>query len=132
MTTFQHSVTEIFKVVSCYTCGVRFGIEAQLYTRVVTDAEGSIYCPACGNKTCWRESEKDKRIKELNRKLEWEVAEVQRQKSARENVELSLRSTQGVITKMKKRASAGVCPCCNRTFQQLARHMRLRHPNFSK
>jgi hypothetical protein len=24
----------------------------------------------------------------------------------------------------------GVCPCCNRTFQQLARHMKAKHPGY--
>jgi len=31
--------------------------------------------------------------------------------------------------RLKKRASAGVCPCCNRTFVQLARHMKTKHPH---
>lgn len=29
--------------------------------------------------------------------------------------------------RVTKRVSAGVCPCCNRTFQNLARHMASRH-----
>lgn len=32
--------------------------------------------------------------------------------------------------RLKARAAAGVCPCCNRTFQQLARHMAKNHPEF--
>lgn len=32
--------------------------------------------------------------------------------------------------RLRKRASAGVCPCCNRTFSQLARHMQTKHPTF--
>jgi hypothetical protein len=34
------------------------------------------------------------------------------------------------VTKLKKRASAGVCPCCNRTFSNMARHMAHQHPEF--
>ncbi|HEX9950777.1 MAG TPA: hypothetical protein VGB53_03340 [Rubricoccaceae bacterium] len=30
---------------------------------------------------------------------------------------------KGAHTRTKKRIAAGVCPCCNRTFQDLARHM---------
>lgn len=32
---------------------------------------------------------------------------------------------------LKERAAAGVCPCCNRTFRQLARHMKSQHPGFA-
>jgi len=128
--TFTETITETFRVVSCYTCGVRFGIGCELYRRTVTDAVGSVFCPACGKETCWRESEDQKRIKELQRKLEWEVSEVARQKAARDEVEKSLNATKGVVTRMKRRTSVGVCPCCKRTFKQLAAHMAEKHQDF--
>lgn len=135
MTTFSELITETFNVVSCYTCAARFAVTSVLYRRAVTDAQGSLYCPACGSQTCWRESDDQKRIKELQKKLEWEAAEVARQKTARENAELNLKetnmsliATRGVVTRMKCRTNAGVCQCCNRTFKQLARHMATKHP----
>lgn len=130
MSTFTESVIETFRVVSCYSCGVRFGIDSRLYRRVVTDAVGSIYCPTCGEKTCWRESDDQKRIKELERKLEWEAKEAARQKAARDEAEASLKATKGVVTRMKRRVSAGTCPCCKRTFKQLSAHMAMKHPDF--
>ena len=33
-------------------------------------------------------------------------------------------------TKAKKRSIAGTCPCCHRTFRQMALHMRNKHPEF--
>ncbi len=130
MTQFIQVITETFNVVSCYTCGVRFGIASELHRRVVTDAEGSVYCPACGKLTCWRESDSQKRIKELERKLAWEMSEVTRQKEARASAEQSAKSFKGQVTRLKNRAVAGVCPCCNRTFKQLAAHMKTKHPEF--
>lgn len=32
--------------------------------------------------------------------------------------------------KAQRRASAGVCPCCNRTFSQMQRHLKSKHPDF--
>jgi DNA repair exonuclease SbcCD ATPase subunit len=32
--------------------------------------------------------------------------------------------------KLRTRAAAGVCPCCGRTFKQLARHMQSKHPDW--
>lgn len=138
MTTFTNFITHTFHVVSCYSCGNPFGITESLYRRAVTDATGCVYCPACSKGTIWRESEAEKRIKDLEKKLAWEAAEVTRQKEARERekiakeaAEASLRSTKGVVTKLKTRANHGVCPCCNRTFKQLASHMAIKHPNFN-
>lgn len=34
------------------------------------------------------------------------------------------------LVKSRKRASAGVCPCCHRTVRQMALHMRSKHPDF--
>jgi chemotaxis response regulator CheB len=39
-------------------------------------------------------------------------------------------ATRAQLTKTKKRVANGVCPCCNRTFKQLARHMKAKHPEF--
>lgn len=38
---------------------------------------------------------------------------------------------KGHATRITKRAKAGVCPCCNRTFKQLAAHMANQHPEFT-
>jgi hypothetical protein len=38
---------------------------------------------------------------------------------------------KGQVTRLKGRAKAGFCPCCNRSFSQLERHMASKHPNFS-
>lgn len=32
--------------------------------------------------------------------------------------------------RLATRANHGVCPCCKRTFSQLARHMKTKHPDF--
>lgn len=41
-----------------------------------------------------------------------------------------LAAAKGQITKIKKRASNGVCPCCSRHFTDLERHMHSKHPGF--
>jgi septal ring factor EnvC (AmiA/AmiB activator) len=39
-------------------------------------------------------------------------------------------AARGQVTKLKKRAANGVCPCCNRTFANLQRHMATKHAGF--
>jgi hypothetical protein len=45
-------------------------------------------------------------------------------------VERKLRGTRAVVTRMKRRAVAGRCPCCSDQFKDLERHMKTKHPNF--
>lgn len=130
-TAFQETIVETFRVVSCYTCSLRFGITSELYKRAVTDAQGSIFCPACGNRTRWCESDDQKRIKELNEKLALSQQQLRNSQQQAMN-EMSRRSAAEEAAKKAerklKRVNAGVCPCCNRTFQNLAQHMSLKHP----
>lgn len=38
---------------------------------------------------------------------------------------------KGFAARIAGRAKAGVCPCCNRSFVELARHMASKHPEFT-
>lgn len=40
------------------------------------------------------------------------------------------RAYKGQATRLRNRAKAGICPCCNRHFQQLERHIANKHPDF--
>lgn len=60
-----------------------------------------------------------------------------RLQSELDQTEASLRAQRGATTrarnqrdKDRKRIAAGVCPCCNRTFANVARHMASQHPEF--
>lgn len=50
----------------------------------------------------------------------------------RKHAERSASTYKGKVTRLKNRAAAGVCPCCTRTFQNLANHMKHQHPDFKK
>ena len=41
-------------------------------------------------------------------------------------------TTKGQLTRTRKRIQHGVCPECNRTFKQLAAHMKAKHPEQSQ
>lgn len=40
------------------------------------------------------------------------------------------RALKAAKTRLKNRIAKGVCPCCNRSFQNLHRHMQNQHPEF--
>lgn len=58
-----------------------------------------------------------------NKRLEWKEQELKQEKASK----IALK---GVVTRTKNRVKNGVCPCCNRSFVNLAQHMAGQHPNY--
>ena len=64
--------------------------------------------------------------------IEKEREKTARARDAASQADYRARALKGVVTKQRKRSVAGACPCCNRTFQQLARHMKSKHPDYEE
>lgn len=113
---------------TCITCGVYFAFDRELDQRRRQDKQ-SFYCPN-GHSQAYTESEADRLRKQLSVK-EAELSRAQQrtamERSMRESAEAATKRVQGQLTRQTKRVNAGVCPHCNRTFQQLARHMDCKH-----
>ena len=67
--------------------------------------------------------QKDEQIKREQTRTRTARAEAKHQKNV-------ARSQKAAKTRLKNRVASGVCPCCNRTFKQLAAHMSRQHPEF--
>lgn len=123
------TVTEItsidLELVDCANCGVIFGLPAHL-AEARRRIGGSCYCPN-GHYLSWKSTELDRLQREVNA-ARVAVAAARDQLGAAERSNAALR---GVITKERKRVGNGVCPCCNRTFANLARHMDGVHPGYA-
>lgn len=115
-----------FYVMECVSCGVTFGVpeEFDLGRRINRER---FFCPN-GHGQSYSESEADR----LRRKLEAAKRDVEWQKSRVASMDKQLIAQRGVVTKLKKRIGAGVCPCCHRTFKQLAAHMAGQHPDYAE
>jgi len=77
------------------------------------------------------------RAKELEKSLAAERARHDQTKAARDAAEALRIAAEEVaakandkVGKLKKRAAAGSCPCCQRNFGNLQRHMKTKHPDF--
>jgi predicted RNA-binding Zn-ribbon protein involved in translation (DUF1610 family) len=86
------------------------------------------YCPSCGKTTVYSESE----VQKLRRQLDAERSRTLWEQDQRAATERSLAATKGQITKIKKRVGKGVCPCCNRHFANVERHMETQHPDYAE
>ena len=118
MTTLNY--TERLTVVHC-TCGMPFGIPDSLHQQM-HDHGKSVYCPL-GHQWHYTESMETKL-----RKAKEKAARIQ---ANLDQAEASLIAQKGVATKLRKkveRAEHGVCPHCNRSFQNLQRHVKTKHP----
>lgn len=108
----------------CGECGITFNIpETWRAEKQLTGA--SWYCPN-GHCRVYKESDTERMRKQLEEEKRRHANTLSRLNEAIAS-ELKVNKE---ITRIKKRAAAGVCPCCNRTFQQLARHMKTKHPNY--
>jgi len=115
------------KEIQCGTCGVWHAIPQQMFDTAYREG-GYWHCPN-GHSRGYGESQDEKRVKQLQSEL---AAEQRRKNEALERANsATLRAdiAEREAKRVKKRAHAGVCQCCNRTFTNLARHMATKHPS---
>lgn len=117
--------------ISCGECDITFAVPDYLKRKRLQDGE-TWYCPN-GHPRVFAETENDRLRKQLERERRsreaWE-SEAKLTRRQRDAAQRSAAAYKGQTTRLKKRASAGTCPCCHRTFQQLSRHMATKHPEF--
>lgn len=96
----------------------------------------NFYCTVCGKSNYWAGRSDLEQLKREITTVKDQRDTARRnyhdQKSVTRGVRRSLTAHKGHTTRIKKRIAAGVCPCCNRTFQNLARHMENKHKEYSK
>lgn len=128
------SFNDTLRVMECW-CGINFALPHSLHYQYLNRELTEVYCPK-GHRCVPRgktpvEKERDAR----------EAAErqVQRLQTVRMDLERQVeherhatRAQKAAKTRIKNRVHKGVCPCCNRTFENLRRHMSTQHPDFAK
>lgn len=120
------------ETVECANCCMTFAVAGQ-FIRDRRNDHKSFYCPSGHSNYFSGPSEAEKLKLELAQKerdLEWQRSRVSSLQRNKEYIENQLRATKGVVTKAKKqlaRVENGVCPQCNRTFANVARHMQSKH-----
>lgn len=138
MNTITHTTT--LTVQECCNCHVLFGMPHEWDTSL-RESHAMFYCPAghgqhyTGKTEAQKLSEKLKEaeqraIIEKNR-LNYSEARLSSTLDQLGATQRSLTGHKAAKTRIKNRIAAGVCPCCNRSFQNVARHMAGQHPTFA-
>jgi uncharacterized Zn finger protein (UPF0148 family) len=109
--------------VQCW-CGAPMALPAHLVENA-RETGTALYCPATGH-TFQYKSENARLRRDLEAERSRRLAVADQLKSSERRVA----ALKGEATKARRRAQAGVCPCCQRSFVQLSRHMKSKHPDF--
>lgn len=126
--------TNTLRICTCW-CGIAFALPAHLHKRFIDRQQIHIYCPLGHAMIPAGKSEAD-RQRDAREAAE---RQVQRLTAIRTDLETRLeqqrqltRAQKAAKTRIKNRIAKGVCPCCNRTFENLQRHMTTQHPTYAQ
>lgn len=118
MAEFDHSTR--FVVETCCNCGMQFAMTHDFKRRRLNDHK-DFHCPA-GHPQHYVGQSETQRLQGEVQRLNGQVQEARRERD----------SIAKAHRKMRTRVMNGVCPCCNRSFDNLRRHMESQHPDFGE
>lgn len=118
----------------CYRCKSEIWLPTPLHEAAQKSAKIGFFCPY-GHEQVFAEGESEiNKIRRERDMLKQQMARVEEEKwgllAAAERAKSEAQAARRETARLKKRAAAGVCPCCKRTFGELARHMQTQHPEF--
>lgn len=120
--TFAENV--VFDAIHCGNCDIIFAISREMITELKRTGK-LFYCPN-GHHIGYSDNETKRLRTQLDTKSRELVAarcETLAERQKREQAEAALARHQ-------KRTKNGVCPCCHRSFEALARHIKTKHPYY--
>lgn len=119
-------------VIDCCRCGCLFAVPSSVHRRWRKDSRQFFYCPN-GHQQHYTEGE-IQRLEKLRQNAEHRTRMAEkREQWAREDArraEYQRRAVKGHLTRIRRRIAHGVCPCCQRSFANVQRHMASQHPEF--
>lgn len=119
----QLSVSLNFEVITCYKCGVPFAVPGKMRQELMRTQE-TFYCPS-GHSQCYSGETTEQRLKRLLEEKEKTISKQQIEK-------FQLEGQITTLNRKLKRVHNGTCPCCKRSFKNLQRHMKTKHPELVK
>ncbi len=123
-------------IISCGACAIRFALPSSWHAERKNTGKG-FYCPR-GCSISYHEdtnSRLEREKKALEQKLQWRRDERDSARDEARRQERRAIAYKGHLTRKKnetKRVKHGICPCCDREFQNLKRHMASEHPAYSE
>lgn len=123
--------TDDLYVTECCNCSITFGIPVQLQQRARENPNIWWYCPNGHHQHYPGKTEAAKVQEQLDREKRRNAnltSRLDQTQAERDHQAAVARGYKGALAKTKKRIGRGVCPCCNRHFADVERHMATKHP----
>lgn len=122
------TVNQEIKIVTevCIKCGVIFGLTGDYQQRRRWDHE-TFYCPSGHAQMYPAKNQVEKLAEELEQERRRRIDEVEAARVRADFAEAAKKKAESELARVTKRAHAGVCPCCKRSFANVARHMQTKH-----
>lgn len=114
------AIDDELRTTSCW-CGIHLAIPRNLYKWARESEHNAVYCPL-GHEFVFNNSnaEKLKAAEARERHLEDQLRAAENEAEA----------TRRRLIRERHRFANGVCPCCDRSFTNVARHMETQHPDY--
>lgn len=109
----------------CCACDITYAVPEAFKNKRLQDGQ-LFYCPS-GHAQSYTESEN----KTLRRQVEQLQAKLTHERDQRLAAEAEAARTAQEAQRTRTRVANGVCPCCKRSFANVARHMKGQHPNYA-
>lgn len=128
-----YSINEFvtLETVVCGKCGITFAMPAKFRSDRLQDGQ-AFYCPN-GHGRVYRDDELDRLRAQLEDSRRATVRAEELRRVALKEAEHSTiewRKSKTRLRNLRERVKNGVCPCCKRSFVQLAQHMATKHPEY--
>ena len=128
------SVDVTLTEINCGCCGGTYAINER-YRQQKQEEGGSWNCPYCNVRWGFANNSENARLKreleQERKRKEWAQQEARNANERAATSERRRAAQKASTTRLRNRARAGLCPCCNRHFKQLEAHMKTKHPGFS-
>lgn len=124
--TFETSIK--YTTIDCIYCDFVFAVPKTADEKWQNN-HTTFYCPKCRGNMHYSDKPETER---LEKDLAYYKSKNASLRESNEFYQNSARAYKGHHTRVKNRVKNGVCPCCNRTFKDLQRHMKSKHPDFQK
>jgi hypothetical protein len=112
---------------TCSDCGIPFEVPSH-WKHAKQNDHSTFWCPN-GHKQHFPSESSEERFRRERDMARQEVARVEQEaQAARTRAEKAEKAHR----LLKRRTSAGTCPCCKRTFNNMATHIEQKHPEYIK
>lgn len=122
---------QALSTLTCYKCGIVFAVP-QYFRQKRNEDKECFWCPN-GHSQAFVESKVQRLQKQLEaekRSAEWWRLNSQSKDRTIKGQNIQIGKVKAKLKRTEIRVSHGVCPCCNRSFVNMQRHMKTKHPDY--